>query len=74
MSRVYPAWFDFIGRATFGGDNGFARDKRLLALGLILGLGAAIFDVEWMMWGLFALIIGVFVADVRRYNREQSDG
>ena len=75
MSR-HVAWraTDFMARAAFRGENGFMRDKRLLVLALVLGAGAIFLGYEWMGFGLIALIVGVLFADVRRYNREHSDG
>lgn len=65
---------DFMGRATFGGENGFARDKRLIALAAGLFVGTWL-SGSWMFFvALVSLVLAVLVSDVRRYNREHSNG
>ena len=74
MSGGFTRAADFLGRATFGRDNGFARDRRLMALAIALGLIAVLAKSGIAGLGLLALIGGVFVSDVKRYNREHPRG
>jgi hypothetical protein len=66
--------FDFMGRAVFGGENGFARDKRLALLAAGLAV-LAIVSGNWFFGiGFAGVIVAVFVNDVCRYNREHENG
>ncbi|MGL5838641.1 MAG: hypothetical protein ACRCY3_09100 [Sphingorhabdus sp.] len=66
--------FDFMGRAAFGGENGFVRDKRLAATAMVLGV-LMVLSGSWLFAvGFVGLIMAVFVSDVRKYNREHGNG
>jgi hypothetical protein len=64
---------DFMGRAAFGGENGWVRNKWLSFAALVLGMLAIFAGSTLAGWCLIGLILAVFVADVRRYNREHGD-
>ncbi len=66
--------FDFMGRAAFGGENGFARDKRLALLAAGFAVLAIVSGSCFFGVGFVGLIMAVFVSDVRRYNREHGNG
>jgi hypothetical protein len=66
--------FDFMVRAAFGSENGFARDKRLALLAAGLAVLAIVSGSWFFGVGLVGLIMAVFVNDVRRYNREHGNG
>ena len=75
MSRSFGnRMFDFAGRATFGGENGFARDKRLALVAAGLAVLAIVSGSWFFGVGFVGLILAVFVNDVRRYNREHRNG
>jgi hypothetical protein len=65
---------DFLGRAAFGGENGFARDKRLALLAAGLAVLAIVSGSWFFGVGFVGLIMAVFVNDVRRYNQEHGNG
>ena len=65
---------DFIGRSVFGRENGFVRDKRLTLIFAVFGLIAIILRSEIAGLVCLAILIAVFVSDVRRYNREHPNG
>jgi hypothetical protein len=66
--------FDFMGRAAFGGENGFVRDKRLAILAIALMLLAIFSGYAFFGIGLVGLVVAVLINDLRRYNREHSNG
>jgi hypothetical protein len=65
---------DFMGRAAFGGENGFVRNKGLAILAVLLGIGAIAFQQALAGIALLVLIGAVVVSDIRRYNREYGNG
>jgi hypothetical protein len=71
---VINRMFDFMGRAAFGGENGFVRDKRLAILAIALMLFVIFSGNLIFAAGFVALVIAVLINDVRRYNREHSNG
>jgi hypothetical protein len=64
---------DFMARAAFGGENGWVRNKWLSFLAIAFGILAIFADSKLAGCCLIGLILAVFVADVRRYNREHGD-
>ena len=63
---------DFMGRSALGGENGFVRDKRLMAAAGALAVIFLVSQSAVVFVALMALILGVLIADVRRYNREHA--